>query len=306
MRFGHNRMGGGYYHLTCAAAGRPQAAKRYTKELAAAIKDLPKSATPAPVAGIPRNPELEKALSASAPDDKQLPLVYADWLLSQGHDWGKLIMLAQTGDDKAAAKLFTHHSAELTSGLAAGMFTWQGGFIDKVVLKARRTPQAIALFDAIMAVPAAVMIRELTVPFVLDGAFADYLSTHAPASLRTLEVPASGSLGRLHLSSLERLRIQIRAEAPEPGDPLFASLPQLRTLEFFGGQNRLPHAYVERLFASDVLPQLHRLSFALINFTADTVALIVDNKAKLAHLQQLDFKPLLPAFSKAFGRPTKV
>ena len=306
MRFGHNRMGGGYYHLTCAAAGRPQAAKRYAKELAAAIKDLPTSASPAPVvdAGIPRNRELEKALRESAPDDKQLLQVYADWLLSQGHPWGKLIMLAQSGDDKGAAKLFTQHSAELTSGLAAGMFEWEGGFIKSVVLKARKTPQAITLFDAILAIPAAVMVRELTVPFVLDDAFADHLSAHAPASLRRLIIVASQSLNRLVLPSLESLQIQIRLEPAEPSGPLFGrgSLPRLQTLEFFGGQNQLPQSFVESLFASEVLPRLQRLKFSLVNFTADTTEFLVENKAKLAHLQQLDFKPLRPELAEAFGR----
>src|SRR5688572_14306336 len=159
-RFGKTGIGGGWFHLKCAAAGKPRVFASF--QGVAGPKKRPRK--------VARNAELETRLIAN-PDDNAVRSVFADWL--QGHDdpWGDLIALELAGKQPEAEKLFRKHRGDLCGGFAANLFTWRGGFIDRIRLSGGDCNAQREMLEQIFAVRTTILVRDLELHTGPDARF---------------------------------------------------------------------------------------------------------------------------------------
>lgn len=126
-----------------------------------------------------RNPELEAQIRAN-PDDEQLRLVYADWLLSEGDPRGELIALQQRADEldpksdeherliEEIESIIDRHQLEIFGDAASVRemlsVRWELGLIRTIAL---RMPEGVrdidAVVRAVVEAPAAACLQRLVV-----------------------------------------------------------------------------------------------------------------------------------------------
>jgi uncharacterized protein (TIGR02996 family) len=225
QRFGKTGLNGGWYHLKCAAAGKPRVFASFKTAAAETKRPAKKRA---------RNAELEADLVAK-PDDKALRAVFADWLQSQGDPWGELIALELAGKQPEAEKLLKKHRGDLCGGFDADLFKWRGGFIDRIRLHHTDRKQQRAMLEKMFALRTAILVRDLELHTDPDARFVRFLADRAPKSVTSLFLGLTNALGQL-------------------------ALPQLVSLGVRPHSTKLDAAALAPLFAADQLPRLTRLS----------------------------------------------
>lgn len=208
----------------------------------------------------PRERVLEAAIH-DAPDDDGTWMVYADWLLAQGHPRGELIAAAlHANANQAAARearaLLDRHRAVFLGPLRrfqrvddesdTEAFTWRRGFIHRARFSMGSDeptrPQLTDALDTLLVHPSGRFLQELAIGLkgyfvgdVLDPVFAIIASHGAP------------SLRRLHVGDFQ-FPDECEISWYGVGDlsPLWPALPRLATLVVQGidirlGALSLPH-----------------------------------------------------------------
>jgi uncharacterized protein (TIGR02996 family) len=249
----------------------------------------------------PFHPDLELELWAN-PEDDELFLVYADWLLDRGIPRGELIRLdydlarVQDATDRAALELrrqelLREHPelgpAQLMKVLdqaraaweelpdwrqrdqTLGFLRWRNGFIQQVRFEARME-EPVGLLEELLTHPAARFLQELTVGEVGSG-----FSYAALAEALTLY--GSPSLRRLHLADARHADLEWMPLEDLSG--LWAELPRLETLVLRG----------TRMHLGDRLPcnqmkELQLISCSLVQENVASVTQHIWPKLERLHL----------------------
>lgn len=118
----------------------------------------------------PREPHLEAAMF-DAPDDAGAALVYADWLTSNGNDWGELITVQAQLERSRANKALVKREKALLAKLPLpekdlGTVTWRRGCVDTLHVFNERDwmdegYDVMAMFEPLVALPMLDGLREL-------------------------------------------------------------------------------------------------------------------------------------------------
>lgn len=298
-RFGNDDMNALWYHLGCAATGKPVAFKPFAKKAAAL---MPKTAAkPAAKKAGARNPALEAKLAANPDDDTRA--VYADWLQSNGDPWGEIIALELAGKEADAKKLFKQHGDALAGGLAPRMFGWHKGFIDRIQLERRASvAQQKQTLETLFALPATLLVRELVMPGKLDAACIAVVNQQAPRTVTKVFMWLVDAAGGLALPNLEQLDLFGLSNLPAPSvaafTPLFEAkhVPKLRRLSI--GRKILGVPMLAALLDSKLLRQLTCLELAPFALDEEGVAYIKKRKRDLAHIEALNIGGVNDVFEK--------
>ena len=301
-RFGNDDLNATWYHLGCAEAGKPRAFKPFAKEAAALMSKAAPKAKPKQANG-GRNAELEARLVAN-PDD-ETRAVFADWLQGNGDPWGELIALELAGNESAAKKLFKQHVATLTGGFAPRMFEWDKGFIRRVQLepRAKANVQRETL-EKVLALPAAILLREIAIPTKIDAAFIDFLNKRLSPSVKQVFTWFTNEVAGLALPHLERLDlfalrdVELDAAALVP---LFAAkqVPRVKRLSIYNSPLSPP--VLNAFLDSKLLRQLEWLELAQNALDAGGVALVTERAAAFEHVAVMRIDGLDGIFKKQYA-----
>ena len=316
VRFGQDELNATWYHLKCAAKGRPRAFKPFAVKAEAILKGGWDAAGPkAQAKKAPRNKELERALAAD-PTDAQTQLVYGDWLQSQGDPWGEIIALAHAGKEKQADKLLAVHEQDLTANLGSNRtyLEWNLGFITFVNLKSTKSVETTKQLTEIFALRTTVALQKLGLD-AMDAAVIAFLNKHAPPSIRQLLISIGKGIGKLAMPRLYKI---IFDDDPALDAALVAKefaalgggnrLPAVRWVEIYGSyEARLSEQTILALIASPLLKQLEVVCFHFVD--AATASLLVTNHAAFAHLRGMDVgsqgKSWAKPYEKTFRKQLK-
>lgn len=297
-RFGQDTFNATWFHLKCAEAGRPRAWKPFANKIPADAKAaMTKADAPAKKKKTPdRNAELERKLIAD-PDDEKTRLVFADWLQSKGDPWGELLSLVHAGKEKEARKHFKEHSADLTGGFAPRLLTWRRGFIDGVGFEAKKPAQAAKLFEELLGVRTAMLLRYAGFPVEPDHALIEVISRRAPPTLTGLFLWIGDGVGEIAVPSLRDLTIMVNRQiAPGQLSTLLsaAKVPKLARLTLYGTGNQearlLSTGFLEELARSTLLKQLDMLEVTQGLLDEAGANTILANRAAFAHLRAFNLR----------------
>ena len=214
--------------------------------------------------------DLEAALRAN-PDDRDIYLVYADWLSEQGDDWGQLIVvqdqietLPRFGSSERRAELTRSEtlllfrlSARLWGVLGETVFsestqkylsdlvdaTWKRGFLHTVRLRNVDADTFRTIVSTLPELPIARILRVLTFEDIAwEDEMLDLVVAQRWPMLERLEIFGGDDFDAARLA------------------PLFTRLPQARHLILWGVRNAdvLADAIVKSPIASQLLTMLLR------------------------------------------------
>jgi uncharacterized protein (TIGR02996 family) len=311
VRFGQDGVTATWYHLDCAAKGKPIAFKPFAAR-AAEIKKLGWNQTGPKAAAkkAPRNAALEKALVA-APTDEKPRLVYSDWLQAQGDPWGEIIALACAGKRKQAATLLGVHEVDLTADLGAHRevsLDWYRGFLSRVVIKPKKQSGALQLMSEVFELRTALLLEELSLDLSLSPQVVDLVSARAPRSLRTLSLRVGEGLGALAHPGLRELSLIVEREGElsELARLGGKRLPALRCLEVYSSP-ALSLPALNAVLASPVLQGLRMLNLTYLSDPA--VRAMLAKPEAVAHIPAIWFEGQTSRWTKpikaAFGPQLK-
>jgi uncharacterized protein (TIGR02996 family) len=312
VRFGQDEVTATWYHLGCAAKGKPRAFKPFAAKAAEIAKQGWKQSGPKSASKkAPRNPELEAAL-VQAPRDEQRRLVYADWLQSRSDPWGEIIALACAGKGKEASKLLRVHQADLTAGQSShkeATFFWTRGFISWIAFEPKKQERAVPLLEELLSLRAAVVLDELSLELQLNREVVELVSARSPRSLRKLNLTLGEGLGALAHPGLEALSVCIDDETclSELAGLSGKRLPALRRLDVLSATDS-SRAVMQAVVDSPVLKTLQVLDVGS-NLEDFGVEVMLENAKALAHIPAIWFDSRDPRWKKevltAFGRQQK-
>lgn len=285
-RFGKEAtLGTAWYHLGCAAAGKPRAFKPFAEQ---AAKLASKAAAKAPATAAPQHADLVARLVAN-PDDATRG-IYADWLQSQGDPLGEYIALELAGNAAAAKKLFAKHRAAFTGGFSTRMFEWHKGLVDAIRFQnLGRAEARSAVLDKILALPAAVVVRRIRLPARLDARLVAQLNAKLPPTVSSLFVYFTNEVAGLALPELQHLElwggVRDGALDVEALAPFFAAtgLPKVRALSIYGNA-ALPANVAAALLDSPLVRQLDNLEITHYVLDAEGEAVVTARQDRLRHL----------------------
>jgi uncharacterized protein (TIGR02996 family) len=286
-RFGNDELNAFWYHLACAPEAKPRAFKPFAKEAAALMANAPPAATqPAPTAG---HDNLVARLRAN-PTDEAARGVYADWLQSQGNPLGELIALELAGKPVDAKKHFKKHAAAITGGFATRMFEFREGFVDRIQMEVSRRPNKDTLAQ-VLELPAAVIVREMSIPSKLDAAFVEVLNKVAPPTLIELFTWFTNGVAGLAMPNLRNLRLYKNREdvldVPALAPLLEAKgLPAVRHLAIINSP--IPGDFLRAFLDSPLLRQLEGLELRQNALDAAGTVLVAERRDAIAHLKVVD------------------
>lgn len=295
QRFGkESTLGTAWYHLGCAAAGKPRAFKPFAEQ---AAKLATKAKQPAkPASETSSEPDLVARLVAN-PDDATRG-IYADWLQGQGDPLGEYIALALAGHATAAKQVFKQHRAAFTGGFPTRMFEWHKGLIDAVKFQhLGRAEARISVLEKILALPAAVLVRRVLMPSRLDASVVARLNEKLPPSVTTLFVYFTNDVAGFALPQLQHLELwsgvsDVALDADELA-PFFAAkgLPNVTTLSIYG-HGEFSATIAAALLDSQLCRQLEILEITARAFDDAAEALVTAQQHKLAHIEAVKIEGL--------------
>jgi uncharacterized protein (TIGR02996 family) len=287
-----------WYHLACAAAGKPRAFKPFAKQAAPLMAKMPK---PKPKQAATRNPELEARLVAN-PEDEETRGVFADWLQGNGDPWGEIIALELAGNETAAKKLFKQHATTLSGGFAPRMLEWEKGFIRSVVIERKARSGHQAMLEKLLDVPATILVRSISIPINIDAAFVAFLNQRLSPAVKKLFTRLTNAVAGLALPHLEELGLWFEdGEVSVEGlAPLFAAteLPKLKRFSIYN--QPIPIPILTAFIDSKLLRQLECLQLTQGALDAAGVELLKKRKDALEHLAAMRVDGLIDLFRKQY------
>jgi uncharacterized protein (TIGR02996 family) len=277
QRFGKTGLNGGWYHMKCAAAGKPRVFASF--KAAAAERKRPKK--------VARNADLEARLVAK-PDDAETRAVFADWLQSQGDLWGELIALELAGKQPEADKLFRKHVVDLCGGFEAKRFTWRGGFIEKIRLFAGDRNAQRKLLEKMFALRTTILVRDVELHTDPDAQFVRLLNERAPKAMTSLYLNLTNALGELAIPQLVSLAMRPATKELDATAlaPLFAAaqLPNLKRVSIYMEPLvPMPLPVLSAFLDSQLVKQLE--CFVVEGLMSDQgLSFLQQQREKLAHI----------------------
>jgi uncharacterized protein (TIGR02996 family) len=241
----------------------------------------------------PRNLALEARVAAN-PYDRMTLGVYADYLQAQGDPWGELIAFALAGEHAEAKRVFADHEARFHGGHPTEWFTWEGAFIDRVIVSGLKGADMTQAVREVLALPAMLLARELRVVLQPGTELIASVTERAPPRLTTFFCWLSDAVGELAVPTLEHLHLMLVPDvhlSVERLAPVLAlrRMPKLRRVDLYEGP--IPLHFLEALVDSPLCRQLDWLELLQGALDVPTAQLLLDRRDALAHIRVLALDP---------------